>query len=237
MTRTILCSLLLAVAHSAAAIAGPPTVIRHPAPELSVDASPFEGAGCQESSQAEFRCPPDSPLGRLGCEWVGVSDLLGGLEPRWPIASCSVLSNQVLSEDEYVLPPHGLAPIWVRYVVFADGEFRVLASIADLRRQFAPIESPEEALSFAVAVTELTPFHDFEPAERLAFEVDTLEETHVEPASSGFVIHDLRYYKQFGCGPHPTSLVTVSVSREGVVEELERQRVFRDPAEDGLCVD
>jgi hypothetical protein len=67
--------------------------------------------------------------------------------------------------------------------------------------------------------------------------VTTLEETHVETASTGFVVNNLRHYRQFGCGPHPTSLVSVSVSREGVVEELKREEVFRDPDQDATCVD
>ena len=44
---------------------------------------------------------------------------------------------------------------YVRYAIMQDGQLKVLKSIADLQQAYAPIESEDEALSYALAATGL----------------------------------------------------------------------------------
>ena len=52
----------------------------------------------------------------------------------------------------------------------------------------------------------------------------------------GYLVY-LYTYRFCGCGPHPTSVVELRVTRSGEIEALSRQEVFRDPEEDNLCID
>lgn len=218
-------------------VAAPPKVVRHPTPPLSVDARPFADAGCIQREKGAYACAPGTELGKLGCEGLFVSDLLGGLEPAHPIADCHWRSRKPVPPGEFVHGPKGILPIYTRYVIFEGGRYRLLKTADALRQEFAPITSASEAFSFALMVTGLEPFFDFEPSEKLHYEVATLEDTYVDEESTGFIVHNLADRKVFGCGPHPTYLVDFRVSRDGHVTELRRQKAFRDPSADTLCVD
>ena len=128
-----------------------------------------------------------------------------------------------------------LMPQLVRYLVFQDGKFKLTASLEAFRALYAPIESADEALSYALAVTGLSAQYNLK-AGAMRYKVSVLEDTHVEQSGEGFNVH-LFYYQLCGCGPHGTSAVEVTVSRSGEVQQGERRLIFEDPSQDGLCVD
>ncbi len=215
-----------------------PRVKNHAQPEISFPASEFDDAGCPEE-YGRRNCQPDSALGQLGCEQIRPpGELLGALRPVYPMRLCLVLRNagQQLDEGEYVYREGCLTSEYVRYVIQKDGEFVMLKSLADLQQTYAPIETEDEALSYALAATGLGVRYGMTAQRALRYFVDQLEDTNVQPAAEGYQVR-LFDYKLCGCGPHPTFAVDVLVTRDGQVQELRREKIYEDPAEDKLCVD
>ena len=121
-------------------------------------------------------------------------------------------------------------------IFYRNGEFRLLKTKDEFRNVYAPIESPEEALSYVLAVTRYSAAYGIEYDPSMKYEVRKLEDTHVTSESDGYLLH--LYFDQFyGCGPHWTSAVDVHVSFEGAIKEVAQTQVFRDPQLDDLCVD
>jgi hypothetical protein len=184
-------------------------------------------------------CPPESPLGKLGCDYIAApGDYLGGLEPKDPLNLCWKIGagGQTLSKDEYIYRDGCMLPRYARYVIQRDGKFVLLKSFTDLQKAYAPITSENEALSYAIAVTGLPAYFDFEAPQGFRYFVDGLEDSHVVANDQGYLVY-LYDYKFCGCGPHTTFYVEVLIKADGTVEETGRTPVFEDPEQDSLCID
>jgi hypothetical protein len=209
---------------------------------------PLADAQCPATEYGRRDCLPGSELAELGCDAVSLADdLLGGLDPAYPLLVCEI--HPVLHDDDlqgimegleasgdYLLRGGGLWPVFTRYVILDGNSLRLLSNPAAMQAAYAPIESPEEALSYALAVTGLKALYGLQRETGLAYAVDALEDTHVTEADDGYTV--LLYRTQvFGCGPHWTSAVEVLVQRDGSWSQARIWDVFRDPDQDGLCVD
>lgn len=204
---------------------GTPRIIEHPQPALAVDADIFrpvwETKGCYSS------------------------DLYGGLEPKYPSAYCYidwVSGNQCLYESG------GFIHICEQVVVYLDGTFQLIGTREELRDLFAPIESADEALSYALLATGYSA--KYEPEDyRLAvpgdcdpgprgyhYYVDTLEDTHVVEVESGYQVH-LFASETFGCGPHTVWSVIVQVNHDGAITIHQQQKLFEEGRGPMCCVD
>lgn len=234
----LLISLLLLLA----ACQSKPKFINHPQPNLSVTFDAFDAAGCLKDGSGQ--CISDGTLAALGCDEIQVPPgLLGGLNPPYPIAVCLLISDQAKAETQaeieqglYFFYTGGLFGRYIRYVIFQDGEFRLLKSEAEFRAIYAPVETPEEALSYALAVTNLSASYGIEYDPVYKYEVDTIEDTNVTLEPDGYKLN-LFHNGFFGCGPHWVSEVEMNVSAEGIVQEMSSKPIFRDPDQDDLCVD
>jgi hypothetical protein len=220
-------------------------VINHPQPELPpIDLAPFEAAGCTFNEYGIGECPPDSPLVTQGCDKLRVPDeLLGGLDPAYPLALCLYYPIQhqgAIQGDPFNEPNFYndgcMMPVYVRYAIFRDGDFEILRTLDELSAAFAPIESPDEALSFSLAATGLEARFDQQRQLGYRYFVDQLEDTNVRQVDEGYQIN-LYDHQVCGCGPHTTSIVTVNVSKDGDIQTVEEQPAYENPDEDGLCVD
>jgi len=223
-----------------------PEFINHPQPKLTVDVSVFEDAGCPQNEYGGLICSDDSPLVDLGCDLLAApSDFMGGLDPAYPIAKCYFQSllhyddwdliYQV--EDEgFVYSYGGLDLVYIRYVIYKDGEFELIKTLEEMQNTFAPIASPTEALSYALASDDFFVYYDLEYERDLRYLVDVVEDTYVDVVEDGYLVH-LYYYQFFGCGPHTTSAVDLLVTYAGQVEEVNWEGVFEYPDEDDLCID
>jgi hypothetical protein len=210
---------------------GTPQFIHHAPPSLTVSLEAFND---------------DETLADLGCNEVQApSSLIGGLNPAYPIAICVLRyipgegSEELTDEIEsgqFLYYTGGLLGNYIRYIIYQNGEFVLLKTEADFRQVFAPIESPEEALSYVLAVRNLMALYGLEYDPAYEYEVDVVEDTYVTPEAGGYLVH-LFYDQVFGCGPHWTSAVDMRVSVDGNVEEAASQPIFRDPNLDELCVD
>jgi hypothetical protein len=88
---------------------------------------------------------------------------------------------------------------------------------------FAPVETKEEALSFAVALTGSFPKYDASVPEGYFPVAPPIISTYMEETNGGFKIH-LFDYDICGCGSHPYYAVDYYVTRAGNVTELSRQK-------------
>jgi hypothetical protein len=199
--------------------------------------------GCKADEFGGWDCPDDSPITALGCDQIDEpGELLGALDPAYPIARCLYfpIQNQQENPDALAEPrlfnEGCLLPVYVRYVVSQDAEFLTVNNITELQELFTPLESPEEALSYALAATGLEARYGLQRQPDYRYFQDTLEDTSVVEQDGGYEIL-LYHYQVCGCGPHTTSAVRLQVTREGEIEELSNNPVYEDPAEDGLCVD
>jgi hypothetical protein len=221
------------------------TFINHERPELTVDFTPFEDAGCPPDEYGRMYCEEDGPLGLLGCDLISKpSDLYGGLRPADPIARCTIepFLDQDAGEADfpeegtYFYNIGGLYPRFIRYVVYADGGFQLIQNVEQFQAHYAPIDSANEALSYALAVKRASAYFDLEFDPEYEYFADEIEDTHVERVDDGYLVH-LFHYQVFGCGPHDTSALTYLVNESGEIERLNAEAIYKDPEEDNLCVD
>ena len=220
-----------------------PEFINHPRPELTVDVSVFEDAGCP-LDEWELICSEDSPLSDLGCDQIAApSDLMGGLDPAYPIVKCNFSlppgDFEPIKDDEdegFVYSSGGLYPVYTRYVIYQDGEFELIETLGELQSTFAPIDSPTEALSYVLASEQFSAYYDLGYDSDLRYLVNVVEDTYVEEVEDGYLVH-LYSYRAFGCGPHTTSAVDVLITNQGDIKEVIFEGVFENPEEDEMCTD
>ena len=208
-----------------------PEFINHAPPNLAVPMDVFSD---------------DALLANFGCDEIQApSSLIGGLEPSYPIAICAIQNipgegredlAAEIDSGQFLYYTGGLFGSYVRYIIYQNGEFVLLKTEEDLRKLFTPIESPEEALSYVLAVKNLSASYGIQYDPAYEYEVDTIEDTYVTPDTDGHLVH-LFHDQTFGCGPHWISEVDVHVSVEGNIEERSSRHIFRDPSIDDVCFD
>ena len=125
----------------------PPKFTSRPAPGFSTSLGAFTFGGCDEQSGV---CPPDSAIGQLGCQRVEGRDLLGGLTPPVPAAWCIYETGAPPNPEGYqfIAKPN---PHYRATVVYTDGQYSLLSDQSALQAIYAPVDSPEEAISYAAS--------------------------------------------------------------------------------------
>jgi hypothetical protein len=164
----------------------------------------------------------------MGCNRIADTKDLGGLTPAEPIATCLCDGEDPRS----IYHGGGLSPFSAWYIVRRGAAFAAIRSLEELRNEFAPIETPEEALSFVLAATgpEIEARFDVKPEARLRYYVPRLEDTYVTATEDGFLVHNL--YTVESC---PDILGTVDVRVSGVGEVTYGTVVLVADLENGDC--
>lgn len=187
-------------------------------------------------------------LGRLDCHSAGVekkysclelrkTDNLGGLTPRVPIMECFFEnSGQQSGEKAIRVISCGMETLRSNYVVFADKTFTQMKSPDEFRAFFAPISSSSEALSYAVALTGSYPLLEVQVPQGYESTGEPLVPTSVIRTKDGYVVH-LFNFQCSGCGPHFYFSIDYLVTETGQLRTLLRQDLYRNPAEDKMCMD
>ena len=223
-------------AHPSSRARTNPRFINHPRPELSIALDAFTDAGCTLDDHSTLVCADDSPLSALECDTIRKpSDLLGGLEPSFPIAVCTVYTKH-LAEGEYFYNDGGRRPEYLRYVIYRDDQFQLVRTKDEFRDLYAPIDSANEALSYVLAAKDVSAYYGLERRHDHVYFVDIVQDTHIDTVDDGYQVH-LFDYNLFGCGPHITAIVDVHIAFDGTIREIDRFPMSKNPAEDDLCVD
>lgn len=211
------------------------TVIEKPKPNLTSDTSAFVDAGCAKEGDY-LNCSSINLKGRYSCdEIISPSDSLGGLSPKVPMVECTFWKEN-WSSDEGIIHTGCLAPSFNKYIALTNDGFKLIRNKEEFRQFFAPVETPEEALGFAYALTNSYPMYDITVPKNYKVFVSKIKATYAEETFDGFKVH-LFDYDFCGCGPHSHYAVDYLVTKAGEVKEISRQKIFENPEEEGLCVD
>lgn len=209
-------------------------VIQHAAPDIKMDHSYFENLGCFNNPD----CLPEN-LRNLDYPIDYISkpaDMLAGLDPSLPLAVAN--TNGFSAEDELpsVYVKSCMIQQYIRYLVLVNDEIRLIDSQEKLAALYAPIESENEALSYAIAATGLSAVYDLPEKTNMKWYTDKVEETYVTESGGGYLVH---LFDTFlcGCGPHVVRSVDLIVSTDGSITFSDAVDAYSDPEMDGLCID
>jgi hypothetical protein len=171
---------------------------------------------------------------RFGCMQISnVSSALDNLSPKLPMVECLFLSKEYNSQ-EGIVREGCMMPLFRRYIVEQDGEFKLISSKEEFCSIFAPVGTKEEALAFAVALTGSLPRYDtFVPDGYFPVKA-SIEPTYAEVSEEGFAVH-LFESELCGCGSHPYYAIEYLVTVDGNVTELSREKVYDSTIQ--ICVD
>ena len=118
-----------------------------------------------------------------------------------------------------------------------DGVSRIISSLEELRDWYAPVESADEALSYALVATGYEAKYAPEDyrlgvgevcdpgPEHYRYYTDVLEDTHVAEVVNGYHVN-LFHSENVGCGPFPVSSVTIEVTFDGAISEFPKIKLF-----------
>jgi hypothetical protein len=204
----------------------PPThaiVIEYPPLDWSVNEQRLSDLECDENLKES--CPD---LVALGCDDIeGPRFYLGGLQPPYAVMEC-IHENEVLPNSEYYKQPAGLDTRYRSYAIYQEGTFRLIIKKSEFKKIFAPVESTEEAISYAMAMTSLQARFDLNSKDDIEYLVEVIEETHAEETPEGYLVYLFDWSHKMGCDIHPFYAVIILVTRDGDVREVERQEIFRN---------
>ncbi|MCX6678572.1 MAG: hypothetical protein NTU95_11615 [Methanothrix sp.] len=171
---------------------------------------------------------------RFGCMQISnASSALDNLSPKLHVVECLFLSEDYHSE-EGIVREGCMMPLFRRYIVKQDEEFKLIRSKEEFLSIFAPVETEEVALAFAVALTSSLPRYDSSVPEGYFPVTSSIGPTYVEEAEDGYKVH-LFDSEICGCGSHPYYAVEYLVTKAGNVTELSREKVFDSTNQ--ICVD
>lgn len=216
-----------------------PEFVNYPAPSFSMDLAPFTEAGCKLDPQGALRCPPNlPPFDQFGCfEILEAPQMLGGLNPVTPLMRCirDQIPDKELSRDQYLFNQGCLVGSYVSFLGYRDGQFMLITNQADLKAAFGPVDSADEALSYALAATGFKAQYGIKN-ENMRYLVARIEDTQVKKEEDQYRV-TLFSFATCGCGPHAMSSRVVLIKFSGDVDTYDPQPVWEDPTQDGLCVD
>ncbi len=244
--KTILWIILVLLSMSACSLPGPfsktPAILQHPEIEAAqVDLAPFEHLGCDWQEQGYARCDADSLAQQLGCQTlVQPKNYLSLLSPQESAVICYYNPGVFVESDvmarEAIYMDGCSMPVFVRLLVYQDGNYFLIKNKEALQNRFTPIENEGEALAYLLAAKDVSPMFNFDPPKDTNYYLDPIEETYVKKMDDGY--HILVYrYNLCGCGSHTTDQELYLVTEDGEIQRIESNPAYSNPEEEGLCVD
>lgn len=191
-----------------------------PGHNMNINISAFIDAGCIKE-KGYLNCSSINLEKKYTCDRIAIpSKYLGGLTPKVSIAECI---SSLQEGDEFF---KGLQQSY-KYIISDNASFRVIRTKEGFKKFFSPVQTPEEALSFAVSFTGSYPMYNTTMPKYFRFFVAKIEATHVEETEEGFKVN-LFKDQVYGCGTHPTYTVDYIVTRSGEVKGIQEQKIYED---------
>lgn len=235
--------LLIASACSLPWVSQPSEIIVSSTPPVveSQDLSPFQNIGCVWQTDNYAVCNQDSIPKKMGCDTlITAPEYLNYLNTESQFVSCTYAPQLQTPPDETEakgLYDSGCSiKVKQRLLVYQDGDYLLIRDLEDLKYNFAPITTSEQALGYAIAASGSSTRFDLENLDGYRILADQLQETNVQIVSDGFEVI-LYHYQACGCGPHTTYMQKIKVSNSGDYQVLKSIPAFENPEEDDLCVD
>jgi hypothetical protein len=171
---------------------------------------------------------------RFGCmQTSNASRALENLSPQLPLVECLFLSKDYNSE-EGIVREGCMMPLFRRYIAKQGEELMLISSREEFLSIFAPVETKEEALAFAVALTSSLPRYDTSVPEGYFPVMSSIRPTYEKETEEGYLVH-LFDSELCGCGSHPYYAIDYLVTKAGNVTELSREKVYDSTMQ--ICVD
>jgi len=197
------------------------SVIEYPPLDWSINAQRLSQTECV--GKLPESC---TELIALGCDEIsGPGFYLGGLQPPYAVMECIHENGEPLNK-EYFKQLDGLDSRYRSYAIFLDGKYRLIIKRSEFKEIFAPVESTDEAISYAMAMTSLRARFDIDPNAKVDYLVDVIEETHAEETPDGYLVYLFDWSHKMGCDIHPFYVVKALVTRDGDVHEVERKEIY-----------
>lgn len=159
-------------------------------------------------------------------------DDLSALKPSYPMA----WGIKQYAYDSCLFVKGCSMPRCFGLLVLKDTSFIFLQTLQDVQNFFAPIESVEEALSYAILVTGKYSRYNFLIPVHFRKYVYKIKSTYSIEKNDYFEV-GLFDYAVCGCGPHNYFSVIVKIKKTGEIISKEYHKLYSDPLENGLCVD
>jgi hypothetical protein len=171
---------------------------------------------------------------RFGCMRISnASSALESLSPPLPLVECLFLSKDDNSQDG-IVREGCMMPLFRRYIAKQGEEFKLISSKEEFRSIFAPVETKEEALAFAVALSGSSPSYDTSVPEDYFPVASSIIPTYAKETEGGYQVH--LFEKEIcGCGTHPYYAIDYLVTKNGNVTELSREMVYDSTMQ--ICID
>lgn len=210
-----------------------PTIIHHSAPKLKVNLDWVEEAGCQlnEYSSGYYSgyCSSESPLYKMGCESILATYLFGGLP--FQVVTCTNSNLEPLG-PHYVERGCLISERTEALVAFINGTYQFVGQ-DDIKAMSAPIESPNEALSYVLVSGDYYARYAIELDTFEEYLVDQIDDTFVEVTDIGYLVHVFRHRNPCGCQEHILDAVTVFVGKGGSIKVIDSYSISKNET----CVD
>lgn len=194
------------------------------ASEIKNNSNAFIEAGCIGDGFS-LNCDSLDLEEKFGCmQIVNASRELDNLSLSLPIVECLYLGNDS-GPSQGILREGCMMPLFRKYVVKQGEDFKLIESAEDFKSEFAPVETKEEALAFAVALTSSLSRYDTSAPEGYFSVSSTITPTYANETENGYIVH-LFDSQLCGCGTHPYYAVDYLVGKDGNVTEIARQEVY-----------
>lgn len=158
---------------------------------------------------------------------------LGGLKPKYPLVRIFRDCAEWCEKD---WQNKGMICGCFNYLILKENKLEIIKSKKEFRLKFFPIEDYEEALSYTIVMTNSFPIFDETSFKKEYIYFNDVKTSNVIEHKDGYFVQ-LFDYKQFGCGEHPYFSVSYNVTKAGVITEISKHKAFKNPANDGICVD
>lgn len=229
------CSLPWVSTSSENVVASTPPIVE------AQDLSPFQNIGCVWQTDNYAVCNQDSIPKKMGCDTlITAPQYLNTIHTGSQFVNCTYAPQLQTPPDE--TDAKGLydsgcsIKVKQRLLMYQDGDYLLIRDLEDLKYNFAPITTAEQALGYAIAATGAEARYDLENLKGYRILTDNLQETTVQAVEGGFEVVLFRYLA-CGCGPHTTLMQTIKITNSGDLEFVKSTSAFENPEEDDLCVD
>ena len=212
-----------------------------------LDTSGFVVDGCTSEAIAEginaLNCSKKGLEEKFNCaSFLPASKYYGGLTPKETILECinldmiqctdGLLGGGCVRSHEGKQTDDLCDRIFNRLIGFNGSEWKEIGNEKGFVDHFAPVETPKEALAFAVALSGDSPRVEEALGDLMSRKCDVklpvnVSTIDVQEADEGFIL-SLYHHELCGSPPFPIYSITYLVTKKGEVKEIGRKAIVDD---------
>ncbi len=189
----------------------------------------FLEAGCYYSN-GDLNCENASFASEFKCEsYMSLAKYGESLDPKLVLLECPVVMQDYTVGD-YFNCDGGFIYTCLSYVTFDNNKFVNIKNPEEFAAVFAPVESEEEALDFALL--------SYDGLDKVQNKSGVLFEAKSEKSGENFAVTIYSRSSQFGCYSDIQYYgVTYEVTKNGSITEKNRETVYTEDLGYLICVD